>query len=474
MKRNPMMNNPQDIGASSITKNLTTRSSSWRSYFFFPLVALFLGLLMLSADTSFASHGRGGSITWTPTGNAREVQITSRQGWRADAFGPVPSVGATMSNDYFDFGDASGFYPTYTVTAVNVAENWMEITSVFTHTYTTDGNYTVVSQNSCCRISNLSGGNADAYYKIQTEISINSASQNKAPISSMPIILYVNPGVTTNYVIPATDPDGDPLTYSFASNTETNLVANPGSTSISLSGSTLTVDAAVLGANTLWAVVVKVADNKGAYINLDFIISVSGTASAPPAFDYGVTPANGFVYNVGVGTPINFSLKADDPDVADVVNISVTGSPIGSVFTPTSGNPGTATFSFTPAASGSYVVLFSASDGASSVGTSVIINVGAVSSTPFITKWIPSSGHIKIPTSGGGYNYNIDVIHVLTNTSVESASNVMGGYTTTAVLNPADEYLVKISEAVPGSGFPYFYSLGLNAGERADLKEIVQ
>ncbi|HRP90666.1 MAG TPA: fibronectin type III domain-containing protein, partial [Edaphocola sp.] len=97
----------------------------------------------------------------------------------------------------------------------------------------------------------------------------------------------------------------------------------------------------------------------------------------------------------------------------------------------------------------------------------------APTSNDFVTEWTPTGSTITIPTSGGGYNYNIEYKNITTNSAYTTINGVTGSYTISG-LTAGDDYEVRISEAVPGSGFPYFYSLGLNAGERADLKEIVQ
>ncbi|SFE85094.1 BspA family leucine-rich repeat surface protein [Thermoflexibacter ruber] len=80
------------------------------------------------------------------------------------------------------------------------------------------------------------------------------------------------------------------------------------------------------------------------------------------------------------------------------------------------------------------------------------IVVGDALSCPFITTWITTDGTITIPTTGGGYNYNVTWTN-LTNAGVGDGSitGQTGNYTITGLEN-GSTYRVEISGT-----FPHFY-----------------
>ena len=311
------------------------------SIFLKSLFGLLLSFFILSTSyTSHASHYRGGSITWQQQGS-NTVKVTVKQYYRSTyGFSPYPSgptsydpqIGSKYKADggtLLYFGDGSYETIIFEVTSKNTTENWIEATFVTTHTYASAGSYTVY-YGTCCRVSNLSGGNADANFVTQSTVTIGNA--NNSPVSSMPAILNFPSNVVSTYQIPAVDPDGDALSYSLAPLSETGPLYNyPSGASVSPTG-LLTIDGSSLGNNSLWALVVKVQDSKGAYVNLDFMVQISGTATPNnnvPLFDYAITPTNGHVYTVTAGTLLNFDVNAYDIDAGDNVLLSAVGMPSG-------------------------------------------------------------------------------------------------------------------------------------------------
>ena len=97
---------------------------------------LALGLLTLAgaeqalAQVNHHSHFRYGTLSWSPTGTAGEVEFRLRAAFRRDSnWGPV-NTGATITETQgptrFNFGDGSAATPTlkFKITAHSVAENW--------------------------------------------------------------------------------------------------------------------------------------------------------------------------------------------------------------------------------------------------------------------------------------------------------------------------------------------------------------
>lgn len=418
------------------------------------------------------------------------MKVTVKQYYRSTyGFSPYPSgptsydpqIGSKYKADggtLLYFGDGSYETIIFEVTSKNTTENWIEATFVTTHTYASAGSYTVY-YGTCCRVSNLSGGNADANFVTQSTVTIGNA--NNSPVSSMPAILNFPSNVVSTYQIPAVDPDGDALSYSLAPLSETGPLYNyPSGASVSPTG-LLTIDGSSLGNNSLWALVVKVQDSKGAYVNLDFMVQISGTATPNnnvPLFDYAITPTNGHVYTVTAGTLLNFDVNAYDIDAGDNVLLSAVGMPSGATFATATGNPIQSSFSWTPNASqiGSYVINFSAKDdhlaeSASSVIINVVSDTTPPSGTAFITKWVPTGTEIKVPAGAnayaGEYNYNA-TLEDLTGGGTTTMSGLTGIYTFTG-LTPGHEYQLSIE-----GDFPHFTSSKLNAAQRADLTEITQ
>lgn len=460
------------------------------SIFLKSLLGLLLSFFILSTSyTSHASHYRGGSITWQQL-SSNTVKVTVKQYYRttygyteypSGNYTTDPQIGSKYTADGgtpLNFGD--GTYETiiFEVTSKNTTENWFEATFVTTHTYSSAGSY-IVYYGTCCRVSNLAGGNNDASFVTQSTVTIGTS--NNSPVSSMPAILNFPSNVVSTYQIPAVDPDGDILTYSLAPLSETGPLSNyPSGASVSSTG-LLTIDGSSLGNNSLWALVVKVKDSKGAYVNLDFMVQISGNATpnnSVPLFNYTITPPNGHVYTITPGTLLNFDVNAYDLDAGDDVLLSVVGMPSGATFTTSIGNPIQSNFSWTPNSSqlGSYVINFSAKDNhlaesASSVIINVVNDTTPTSGTAFITKWIPSGTEIKVPTGAnayaGEYNYNA-ILEDLTGGGTTTMSGLTGIYTFSG-LTPGHEYQLSIE-----GNFPHFTSSKLSATQKADLTEIIQ
>ncbi|MDL1945129.1 T9SS type A sorting domain-containing protein [Chloroflexi bacterium CFX2] len=94
--------------------------------------------------------------------------------------------------------------------------------------------------------------------------------------------------------------------------------------------------------------------------------SFSTIANTTPAF-ISPTPECGSTINVDAGSPVSFTISAEDGDAGAVVTLSVSGMPSGSSMDPslpTQGNPVSSMFTWTPTASdlGSHQVTYTATD----------------------------------------------------------------------------------------------------------------
>ena len=340
------------------------------------LIKLCLALVFLFFSTdSFATHFRYGTLTYevvseSGSGSTKQttVKFTINQGWRNSylSWGGVP-LGGSVNTSILNFGDGSSQTVALTKTAINFVDDWFLGTFTTTHTYT--GNVDLTAYiSSCCRVSTLQGGNADDGYRNEAVITL-SETNNDNPVSSLPAIVNVpiNQGAYT-FNLNAIDPNGDAITYALSTSTQSSLIPNNPAVFTSINSSTgeVTLNTSYSGSSVghLWAIQFMMTDSKGATSPIDFIIRITGAIN-PPVF-ISPTPANGTTFKVPPGTPVNFTVKASDPDAGDLVTLLGSGIPLGATFNPGSpANPISAPFSWTPTASdlGTYSVTFSATDG---------------------------------------------------------------------------------------------------------------
>ena len=104
------------------------------------------------------------------------------------------------------------------------------------------------------------------------------------------------------------------------------------------------------------------------------------------------TPADGTPFTVTAGTPLAFSLAATDADALDMVDIVAVGAvPSGASLLSVDGNPGTASFTWTPTAAqvGDHTLTVTASDNrmppASAPSRTFVIHVVAANQPPVVS-----------------------------------------------------------------------------------------
>src|SRR5882672_8678942 len=145
------------------------------------LAALVLGMLALVSADAFASHFRYGTIRWQandPT-QPHVITFTVESAWRRSYFGS-PGVGAVINLGVpFVFGDGSSATMTPTVTAMNPTEDWVAGIWTYTRTYPATARTYNVSFSSCCRISSLQEGNADASFTVTSTVTVNPRSEER-------------------------------------------------------------------------------------------------------------------------------------------------------------------------------------------------------------------------------------------------------------------------------------------------------
>ena len=363
----------------------------------FPTLAFLF--LIATIPKVHASHFRFGSISWQEVGT-NQVEITVKQAWRL-SFWPGLGIGSQVNTGSLDLGDGNFVNINLTITSINASEDWFYGEFTYTHTYASSGDYTV-NFSGCCRLSSLEN-NADGSYYVESLVNVGTG--NNSPVSTLPSIINTQEGQNpASFTIPATDPDGDVLSYRLANPAETNNAASnlPPNFAIDSVSGLVTFNTVGLAIGSLYNGIIAIEDGQTKVLQ-DFIIEIV-QQSTPPVFDYGTTPANGTVFTTGPGQTITFTVVASDPDNGDQAQLFANGLPSGSGMTPnlpTSGNPVSSSFSWTPGSGdlGSYVINFFAEDNQgvqTSTTVTVVVSLAPVFDVP------PSAGDGSIFCVSGG------------------------------------------------------------------------
>jgi hypothetical protein len=384
--------------------------------------------VLLAASTAGATHFRYGHLTWQLVGGAT-VEFTLQNVFRRNdtpSFNPcvapatntviacsggdgLPLPGDVIREDIGDtrlnFGDGSptvgspgngGLF--YLVTSVDPVNNWVfglaidpaslpAIDTSIAHTYPAPGTY-VARIDDCCRIAasvppNAHINNPEFDYRVETRVVVGGG--NNSAVSALPPIVICPQNAICSFLVPATDPDGDALTFrlSTAPEADGGAFTQPGPPTAANAASvhptsgvyTWNTTGATLGPvnlNTLYSTQVTIeerdaSNNLKGKVAIDFFIQLVPDVNDPPVFQQ---PACNTTLEAQAGIPLGFTVEASDPDAGDVVTLNVAGLPAGASTVPplpTSGNPVSTVLAWTPLVSqgGSYVVTFTATDSTS-------------------------------------------------------------------------------------------------------------
>lgn len=346
---------------------------------------------IIVAEEAAATHYRFGVLSWEPTGEPNEVKFTGGQAWRRSAFGN-PNVGQVIVGEGSIQTGTGGGVPIYLkVTTVSTVNDYFVAQFVdaqgndgikFTYPApNNNGQPWTASFSSCCRISSHSSGNfhvnnPDQSERLETKVDL-SGTPNSSPRSLLPPINACPIDSLCTIEIPHFDPDGEDVTFRFATTTEAGDAAfklpgppfAPNAIAIDADSGTLTWDTtgATISADplehTLYSIQVMLMDER-TKVPLDFFIELLPAGYSSP---YWVDPPSpcGQTLFAGAGNPLSFTVKAQSDDVNRTVRINHLGLPAGASFPlPTPGNPTSGAFVWTPtnAQVGSHLLLFTAED----------------------------------------------------------------------------------------------------------------
>ncbi len=354
----------------------------------FSLVIVTMFTLGLSQEAS-ASHFRYGHLTFVRDPlNCNAVTFTLTNAFRRGGYCPNCNVGdvftETTGATVLFFGDGNQTpVLEYKVIAVDVANDFLiaralnpgsQTDEFVTHTYAAGGPF-LAEINSSAR-TGVEINHPNEGYRVSTLIYPSDC--NNSPISSLPVIVNIIQGPASTFVVPGLNSDpGKVLRWRYATVAEMGVTGtNPpaafgGPTSIDANTGVVTwnTTSAVVGGLYSCQVILEqrdiTTDTVKTRVAVDFLSTILPPCPDVTAPDFvPPTPTCGSVIPGSVGTPISFTVQATDNSPSNV-SLNAAGLPPGATMTPalpTTGNPVSSTFNWTPTSFGGQVVSFTATD----------------------------------------------------------------------------------------------------------------
>ena len=447
----------------------------------FAVAACLLLAFVVAAPAAWATHLRGGTITWKVTAtttNTYTVQFTFQESQRWSYPGTAGSCNVnpsscpalnssvslqTFSGGTFNFGDGTSASPTGTVTSINQASDYLTATFVFTHAYstTTQPSYTAyfLANN---RISTLQVGHDDPE-KISTVVTNHG---NGSPTAATPAILSVPLLATVNFNVSSIVTDIDPSvnlsyrlstisemynqTYTDCLNTSlrtTSTFPQPPGFSISTTG-VVTWDTSRINANplagycyfpaplagTFWAAQImveaydKTTNALVASTPIDLMMEFISPVGALPTIS--ISPSG--TQTVSTGTPVAFKVTGNSTNPGTKITLNASGVPQGAVTTGLNATvtpPTTSDFNWTPtsAQTGTYVVTYTVTDSnlqqATASQTVVVASLPTISCSNAISVAYGQTGSVSA-TLYDQNNEALNLVWKVDGTTVETDNNI--------------------------------------------------
>nr|XP_019918640.2 integrin beta-like protein A isoform X1 [Crassostrea gigas] len=290
------------------------------------LLCILLSILELPIE---ASHFRGGTISWKPTGNGNEVRFTFKLGW---AYGGGP--GCTPSNiGQLVTGQNSSYWKctngcigtvklantNYICTGASVSDDWEQGENTFTYTFPRIGPYTVEFTGG--NWVSLNFGRAGSW-SVGTVVYLANRSdthnKNRSPVTTGKPMYTIQYSCNATIRIPVVDDDGDTVRCRWSTGSECVSICNA-LPSATIDSNTCTISfPANHASNGTYAVAISVEDypkstiiigskvyttgTKMSTVNLQFLVktpSISGSCNDKPRF-ISPTPAQGSTIQIDI------------------------------------------------------------------------------------------------------------------------------------------------------------------------------
>ena len=358
----------------------------------------------LTAGDAFATHFRYGTLTWQVVNPAQPNVIKIRfdfagrwsYPWNASASncppapfvatggtgaGNCPAIGTTVVNGSItspvpvkigtSTATTTDIPVNLLVTSISTTEDWMTGTFETTLTFPAGPASYVLNYTNCCRISTLRDNNNDINFIVTSRVTVTAPPQavNQPPTAATLPIITLALNQPASFPIAAADPNGDIITFSLSTITESGLNAIKPLTPVGAGAFQLSPAGLVTWTpNTvgLYGVQIKVSDPAGAYTVVDLLMNVKVLTGQPPVVLINNTAGPKTITTVH-STPVTFTVKGTDPENTPVL-LSSSTLPVGATMSPslpTTALNATSTFNWTPlpSALGTYILNFAALDG---------------------------------------------------------------------------------------------------------------
>ncbi|MDQ3019904.1 MAG: T9SS type A sorting domain-containing protein [Bacteroidota bacterium] len=356
---------------------------------FFSLAIIAI-LSMCFSNEASASHFRYGHLTFTrDPQNCNIVTFTLTNAFRRNGYAPNNNVGnqftESIGNTSLIFGDGTPNTGTlrYRVIAVDVPNNFLIARALqpgdtskqsITHTYTASGPF-LAEINATARTT-VEINHPNQGYRVSTLLYRDNC--NNSPISSLPVIVNLVQGDSTTFTVPGFNSDPNKvLRWRYATVAEMGVTGTnppaafggPGSIDPFTGVVTWNTTTAVIGGLYSCQIILEqrdlTTDTVKTRVAVDFLSLV-----LPPCIDsiapvfVPPTPTCDTVIVADTGVAITFTVQAQD-DGTRPITLNAAGLPPGATMTPqlpTTGNPVSSVFNWTPSVTGGQVVSFIATD----------------------------------------------------------------------------------------------------------------
>lgn len=313
------------------------------------------------AAPASATHFRFRDMTWRydhalADGQGNVVELTMRIADRRSYYGGSMTTGSPFSAQVAT-GDGGSETLQGSVVAVNPVDDWFIAEVRGFHTYRGVGPYTA-EWTSCCTLSSLQNS-PDSSLRASTTVDMGDGNRASPTSLVSPIVQLPASGGMQTFRIPATDTDGDNVTFRLARQDEA-LVTQPPNLTIDPRTGIVTWDTAGQ-ARGLWMATVVLSDGHGASTQNTFLVNLGGTASQPPTW-VAPTPPDRTNIATEVASTTSFTVAAVDPE-GDPVRITPLNAPPGLSCTeaPSAGRSDLSC-SWSPTSTGSHLIAFDAQD----------------------------------------------------------------------------------------------------------------
>jgi hypothetical protein len=374
----------------------------------FTIIAILF--FFLSPLISEASHFRYGHITWTRIPGTRDVTFTVTTAWRYDQSEVVS----------LSFGDGTSNASVLGTEILAVPNEYRVYQQQVTHTYASDGPFTV-SFGSCCRISTLQNG-ADQNYTVSSIVCLNNNNLG-SPVCTSPVIIEMNAGTANQYQINTTEPDGSPITYSTTAIAGLSYVPSVGSNVASVSSTGLiTWNTTGAASGQLYQMKISLSDGCSAS-ETDFIIKIVSCTSTPASAVISGTPT----INLGQSANLSLTFNGASPWT---YRLSGTTTDITTSTSPT-------TVSVTPTVVGPNVYTLTSVSNTCGIGS--VSGSGIVTVNPLLVACYPFNGNAQ--DSKGGHDGTVSGASLTTDRSgIANSAYSFDGSNSFIQLNSPDDF----------------------------------